>query len=196
MVRAGLYASMASLAWTGTVSAAEITLGITHGVLSLIVFGLAGALDAVGSATLVVHFRHALRHDELADHHERRAALVVNGGLVALGAVTVLESARRLVTATSGEQTTAGVVVAVAAVVVLPALALWKIRIARRVGSHALRADGYLSATGALLAGVAIVGATLGTRDGLWWVDPAAALSIAGVAAAIGAKELRAVLTA
>lgn len=177
-------------------SATEITLGLTHRVLSLMVFGLAGALDALGSATLVVHFRHALHHDELADHHERRAALVVNGGLLALGAVTLTESTRRLVLGDSGEQTTAGVVIAVAAIVVLSALAGWKIRIARGVGSNALRADGLLSATGALLAGVAIVGATLGTREGLWWVDPVAALTIAVVAAAIGARELRAVLTA
>ncbi|HVV36441.1 MAG TPA: cation transporter [Acidimicrobiales bacterium] len=189
--RQGLLVSLASIAWTVIASTAEIVLGLQHHVLTLVVFGLAGALDAVGSSALAVHFRHALRHDVLAERHERRAMIIVNTGLVALGVVTSVESIRRLATGHVGSSTGLGVAVAAAAVVVLGVLASIKVRVARDVGSPALASDGYLSATGALLAVVAVVGATVGTRAGLTWVDPAAAMAIALVAAGVGAVEMR-----
>jgi divalent metal cation (Fe/Co/Zn/Cd) transporter len=189
--RQGLLVSIASIAWTVVASSIEFVLGLQHHVLTLVVFGLAGTLDAIGSAALVVHFRHALRHDELAEHHERRATIIVSAGLMLLGAVTVVESARRLASGHVGTSTGLGVTVAAAAIVVLGALATIKVRVARDVGSNALASDGYLSASGALLAVVAVVGATVGTRSGLWWVDPVAALVIALGAGGVGVLSMR-----
>jgi divalent metal cation (Fe/Co/Zn/Cd) transporter len=189
--RQGLLVSLASIAWTVVASTIEIVLGLQHHVLSLVVFGLAGTLDAIGSAALVVHFRHALRHDVLAEHHERRATLIVSAGLMLLGGVTVVESARRLASGHVGTSTDAGVAVAAAAIVVLTVLATVKVRVSRDVGSAALAADGYLSASGALLAVVAVIGATVGTRSGLWWVDPVAALAIAMAAGGVGFVSMR-----
>jgi divalent metal cation (Fe/Co/Zn/Cd) transporter len=188
-VRQGLLVSVASIAWTTVASTIEVVLGFQHHILTLVVFGLAGTLDAIGSAALVVHFRHAMRHDELAEHHERRATIIVSTGLMVLGAITVIESARRLASGHVGTSTGLGVAVAAAAIVVLAVLATIKVRVARDVGSAALRADGYLSATGALLAVVAVIGATLGTH--LSWVDPVAALVIALAAGSIGVIEMR-----
>ena len=187
--RRGLLVSVASIAWTTLASTVEIVLGLQHHVLTLVVFGLAGTLDAVGSAALVVHFRHALRHDELAEQHERRATIIVSVGLMVLGAITVIESVRRLTSGHVGTSTGLGVAVAAAAIVVLATLASIKVRVAREVGSHALEADGYLSASGALLAAVAVVGATLGTH--LSWVDPVAALVIALGAGGVGVAFMR-----
>ncbi|MEY2419670.1 MAG: hypothetical protein QOG90_2350 [Actinomycetota bacterium] len=190
-VRQGLLVSIASIVWTTIASTVEIVLGLQHHVLTLVVFGLAGTLDAVGSAALVVHFRHAMRHDALAEHHERRATVIVSVGLMTLGGVTVVESARRLASGHVGTSTGLGVAIAGAAIVVLGVLSWIKRRVARAVDSAALLGDGYLSASGALLGAVAVVGATVGTRAGLWWVDPVAALAIALGAAAVGVVFMR-----
>jgi divalent metal cation (Fe/Co/Zn/Cd) transporter len=190
-IRQGLLVSVASIVWTTIASSIEIVLGLQHHVLTLVVFGLAGTLDAIGSAALVVHFRHAMRHDVLAEHHERRATIIVSVGLMTLGGVTVVESARRLASGVVGTSTGAGVAIAAAAIVVLGALSTIKQRVAREVDSAALLGDGYLSASGALLAAVAVVGATVGTRSGLWWVDPVAALVIALAAAGVGVVFMR-----
>ena len=189
-IHRGLRLSVASIAWTATASAAEIVLGLTHQVLTLVVFGAAGALDAAGSATLVVHFRHALRHDELAEHHERRATLVVSVGLVGLGVLTLVESLRRLASGESGGETTLGVVIAALSLLFLPLLAIAKQRAGRKLQSSALVADGWLSMSGAVLAAIALVGATLGSRQGLWWIDPTAAAAIAVIASGYGAVVL------
>jgi divalent metal cation (Fe/Co/Zn/Cd) transporter len=155
-------------------------------VLSLLAFGAAGLLDAAGSAALVVHFRHAVKHDELADHHERRAALVIGVGMVVVGGLTASESIRRLVVGAEAESSALGVVVAGLSIVALSWLAVGKLRLSRRVDSDALEADGLLSAAGAALAAAAIVGATLGTREATAWVDAAAALGIGLAAATYG----------
>jgi divalent metal cation (Fe/Co/Zn/Cd) transporter len=189
-MRRGLRVSLASIAWALTASAAEIVLGVTHRVLTLVVFGVAGALDAAGSATLVVHFRHALRHDELAERHERRATLVVSSGLVGLGVLTLLESTRRIVVHEVGGETALGAAIAAASLILLPMLAVAKQRAGRQLESTALVADGWLSMSGAVLAAIALASASVSSRDGLWWVDPSAAAMIAVVAGVYGVVVL------
>lgn len=178
--------SAGSIVWTVAASAAEVVLGFTHHILALVVFGLAGILDGAGSATLAFHFRHALRHDELSDRHERRATLVVSGGLIVLGGLTLVESTRRLFAGHGGSHTTAGTVIAMASVAVLAGLATAKNRVGRRVGSAALVADGWLSASGAVLAVVAVIGATYASNPNRWWVDPVSSLVIAVCAGSYG----------
>jgi len=74
-LRAGMRVSAVSIAWTLTSSVAAVTIGIAAGSLVLVAFGLTGVLDAAGSATLVVHFRLALRSDTFSESHERRDGL-------------------------------------------------------------------------------------------------------------------------
>src|SRR5205823_584940 len=114
------------------------------GSLVLLAFGLAGVLDAAGSAALVVHFRHALRHETFSERHERAALRVVTSGLVLVGTLTAVESARRLITGTSTHSAAAGLVLAMISTVVLGYLSTRKRRIAARIPSRALLADGWL----------------------------------------------------
>ena len=72
-LRAGLQLSVASVAWTVFASTAAVALGIRAGSLVLVAFGFTGLLDAVGSATLVLHFRRALRHEAFSDRREQLA---------------------------------------------------------------------------------------------------------------------------
>jgi divalent metal cation (Fe/Co/Zn/Cd) transporter len=66
-----------------------------------------------------------------------------------------------------------------------------KWRIARKVPSDALRADGWLSVTGAALAVIAVTGAALTSGSTPAWIDPVAALCVACIAAVVGVIELR-----
>jgi divalent metal cation (Fe/Co/Zn/Cd) transporter len=179
---AGLRLSAATIAWTVAASTVEVSLGLSRHVLSLVAFGAAGLLDAAGSVALVISFRHALRHDGLADHHERRAARIIGIGMLVLGAMTIAESVRRLIAGSSAHSTLAGVLVAAASILVLSVLSIAKRRVARDIGSDALRADANLSAAGAALAAVAVIGASVNS------VDAVAAIVIAIVTVRIGAQ--------
>jgi divalent metal cation (Fe/Co/Zn/Cd) transporter len=190
-LRAALKVSQISIAWTVTVCAAAVVTGAIDGSLVLIAFGLTGLLDGAGSFVLVLHFRHALTHNAVSSARERLALRVVSIGLIVIGVSTVAESARRLIANIASHDSSIGIAIAGASVVVLTALATAKHRIAQRLASNALRADGWLSATGAALAAITVAGTALSSGSGPTWIDPAAALSVACVAAVVGVIELR-----
>ncbi len=188
-LRAALSVSVLSVAWTVAASTTAIVAGIVAHTLVLIVFGLTGVLDAAGSWTLALHFKHALKHESVSEKRERIALRVVSVGLISIGLFTIEESARRLATGVRAHSSSVGVVIAGLSVVVLTVLAARKRVVSRIVGSAALHADGWLSATGAALGVVAIVGTALGARAA--WVDPVAALIVAVIACGTGIGFLR-----
>jgi len=186
----GLRVSLLSIAWTVIASSVAIGSGINASDLVLVAFGLTGLLDAMGSIALVVHFRHALRHETFSARHERVAFLVVDGGLVIVAVATIGESIRRLVTATHGNGSAVGICTAAASAVVLSVLSRRKMRLGRSIPSPALFADGILSATGAVLAIVTVLGTAL-SSVGVWWADPVAALGVAAGALGVAVTLAR-----
>lgn len=111
-LRSGLRVSWLSIVWTLAASAVSISAGLRAASLVLLAFGCTGLLDAAGSVALVVHFRHALRHEAFSERHERVAFLVVNGGLVVVAVSTAAESLSRLVAKTHSGRSVLGMVVA------------------------------------------------------------------------------------
>jgi divalent metal cation (Fe/Co/Zn/Cd) transporter len=188
-VRAGATVSVISIVWTMVASSASVAIGAAHSSVVLVAFGCTGLLDAAGSTALVVHFRHTLRHGEFSDRHEAVALNIVTVGLLVVALATAAESVHRLLDAPQSDHAVVGTAVAAASAVVLPVLAVVKRRLGRRIPSHALVADGWLSLTGGLLACVTVVGTVMADR-GLESADPAAALVIS-VAAAVIAVWLR-----
>jgi divalent metal cation (Fe/Co/Zn/Cd) transporter len=69
----------------------------------------------------------------------------------------------------------------VASLLVLPALGIAKLRVARELRSRALRADSLLTLFGAALAGVTCAALALERFEGWWWADAAGALLIAAL---------------
>jgi divalent metal cation (Fe/Co/Zn/Cd) transporter len=188
-VRSGARVSVASVAWTACSSALSIVIGLTSNSLALLTFGFVGMLDAGGSASLVVHFRHALRHDALSERHERVALRIVTSGLIAVGSYGAIEGVHRLVSGEPGDASAAGIAVAGASAVVLCGLFFRKRWVAGAIPSPALHADAWLSATGASLAVVTLVG-TLASAS--WWrTDPIAAAVIGVAAIGVGVAHVR-----
>jgi divalent metal cation (Fe/Co/Zn/Cd) transporter len=176
------------LGWTAIAGTTAIAAGIVGSSLALVAFGVIGLLDAVGSASLIVHFRHSLRHEAFSERHERLALRIITAGLAAIGIATVGDSLYRLTSHATSSPGAAGVAVAAASIVVLSALAASKLRVADRIPSHALHADGWVSAVGAVLALVTLVGIAFDRGLGWWWADPVAAVCVA--AGAVGASVL------
>ena len=183
--------SVVSIAWTVTTSTVAIAIGLAAGALVLVAFGLVGVLDAVGSASLMVHFRHAMLHESISDRHERVALSVVTLGLMTVGLATLVESGRRIAYRAHASAAPVGVGLATLAVLVLTVLAWRKRRVGLAIPSRALVADGWLSATGALLALVTVAGTGLAAAYGWWWIDPGAAAVVGAAATGVGASMRR-----
>ena len=184
-VQAGLWVSLISVGWTVVAGLGAITIGAVGNSLVLIAFGATGLLDALGSGTLIVHFRHALRHEAMSEHRERVALRVVTLGMAAIAVATIADSSFRLASPSTSRPIPLGVFLAGASVFVLAFLARQKQRIAARIPSPALHADGWLSATGAALALFALLGTGLEAGLGWWWLDPIASIGVAGGAGAL-----------
>jgi divalent metal cation (Fe/Co/Zn/Cd) transporter len=184
-LRAGLRVSLLSIGWTLSASVVALVLGFGAASLVLVAFGFTGLLDAAGSAALVTHFRHALRHETFSERRERLALRVVTVGMLTVGVVTAVESVRRLLGGGSSQAVPAGLVLAAVSIGVLAALSHAKRRVASRIPSRALLADGWLSATGCLMAMATVVGTGATSAFGWWWVDPVAALVVAGGAVGV-----------
>jgi divalent metal cation (Fe/Co/Zn/Cd) transporter len=178
-VRQGLRISSYSLGWTIVAGTCVIVIGVIGNSLTLVVFGIVGLLDAVGSGTLILHFRHAIRHEAISPQHERMTLLVVSAGMATVGVATIADSVYRLIAHVNSRPLLPGIVLAAVSVVVLTTLSSRKRRIARRIPSGALHADGWLSAMGAVLACVVLLGTTLDKAFAWWWIDPLAAIVVA-----------------
>jgi divalent metal cation (Fe/Co/Zn/Cd) transporter len=89
------------------------------------------------------------------------------------------ESIRELAVGDHGGHPTAGLVIAGAALVVMPLLAREKSRIGRALGSQTLAADAAETTLAAIAAAAVLAGVGLDTWLGWWWTVPAAGLAIA-----------------
>jgi divalent metal cation (Fe/Co/Zn/Cd) transporter len=164
------------------VGGGSMAVGISTGSLAVAAFGAVGLLDAIGSASLVVHFTHARGRGALSHRLEDITHRIVTVGLAATGLATAVLSVQRLLAGHAGGQSNAGIVLSVASIGVLAFLAIRKRGIAAAIPSRALHADSWVSGVGAGLAIVAAVGVILHRSIGWWWADPVAA-AIVGTAA-------------
>ena len=194
-IRSAWSISLQSVVWTLAAGTAAIGVGVLEGSAVLVALGAVGLVDAIGSIALCSHFWRARRG--VGDDAGREALVhrLVVIGLFVAGLSAIALGALRVRAPGSGSPSAASVALAAASVVVLAYLAVSKSRVASRLGSQALRADGHLSALGASQSAVAVVGTGLGALPSVGWADradPAAACVVGLVALAVAASHVRA----
>ena len=180
-VHSAFVVSLVSVVWTLAAGGLAIALGVAGHSAVLVAFGAIGFVDAAGSVALVYHFHHAIKHDALAAHLEQLAHRVVVTGLFLVGLGAVVVGSVRLATGSRTDDSFVGTLLAAVSLVVLAVLSARKQRIAARVGSRALLADGRLSAVGAAQAAVAVFGTA--ARGFGWSSADAIAATIVGLLA-------------
>lgn len=189
-LRSAVVVSVATVAWDAILGSVAIGTAISTGAVGLAAFGLDAAVDAFASVMLIRRFSTERRDPERGRRLELSTVTLVGVLLVIFGLLIVAGASRSLAARDGPDVTTFALAQAVASVVVLPFLAIWKRRLATRLGSRALRGDSILTAAGAALAAVALLGLSLDRALGWWWADPAAALVIAAFLFVEGARAL------
>jgi divalent metal cation (Fe/Co/Zn/Cd) transporter len=120
-----------------------------------------------------------------------RAARLAGILLFVLAGVVALVTLLAFVSGVTPETSCSGIVITLAALVVMPLLAWAKRRTARLTNNRALAADAVQSATCAYLAALTFVGLAMNAIWHIHWVDSAAALLALPILVIEGRRALR-----
>jgi divalent metal cation (Fe/Co/Zn/Cd) transporter len=180
--------SWISLLWMGAEGAIAVTAGILAGSIALLSFGLDSAIEGVASLVIVWRFTGRRLLSELA---EGRAQKLVAIQFFLLAPYVAFEAIHKLVTAERPHTSWVGIALVTSSVIAMPFLGVAKRRLAVTLGSVATRGEGTQNLLCAYLAGAVLVGLLGNALFGFWWLDPVAALVVAGVAAKEGVESWR-----
>ena len=105
-----------------------IAAGVAAGSLALGAFGADSYLEV--AAASVVLWRINIADPERGEAAERRAMRLIGWTFLALAGVIIFQAVSALATSNGAEESVVGIALALASVIVMPALALWKLKIA------------------------------------------------------------------
>ena len=180
--------SWLSLVWMGAEGTIAIVAGILAGSIALIGFGIDSAIEGFASAIIVWRFTGARI---LSSAAETRAQKLVAVQFFLLAPYIAFEAVSGLVGGEHPETSWLGIGLTVSSVIGMPLLGIAKLRLAEQLGSPATRGEGNQNLLCAYLAAAVLVGLLGNTLFGAWWLDPVAALVIAGVAVREGLETWR-----
>jgi divalent metal cation (Fe/Co/Zn/Cd) transporter len=180
--------SWLSLAWMGAEGAIAITAGVLAGSIALISFGLDSAIEGFASLVIVWRFTGSRLLSLTA---ETRAQKVVAMQFFLLAPYVTFEAVHKLLNAEQPETSWLGIALVTSSVIGMPVLGIAKRRLADKLGSVATRGEGTQNLLCAYLAAAVLVGLLGNALFGMWWLDPVAALVVAGVAVREGIQSWR-----
>lgn len=180
--------SWLSLVWMGAEGTIAIVAGILAGSIALIGFGIDSAIEGFASAIIVWRFTGARM---LSSAAEDRAQKLVAVQFFLLAPYVAFEAVHALITGERADASWLGIALTTSSVIGMPLLGIAKVRLAEQLGSAATKGEGNQNILCAYLAGAVLIGLLGNALFGAWWLDPIAALFIAGIAVREGLETWR-----
>src|SRR3954447_189468 len=180
--------SWLSLVWMGAEGTIAIVAGILAGSIALVGFGIDSAIEGFASGIIIWRFTGARMHSHAA---EERAQKLVAIQFFLLAPYVAIEAVHKLISGEHPSTSWLGMALTASSLIGMPLLGLAKVRLAHQLGSAATKGEGNQNLLCAYLAGAVLLGLAGNAAFGIWWLDPAAALVIAGVAVREGMETWR-----
>jgi hypothetical protein len=141
--RRGVRLEWFTVAWNVVEGVVAIGAGLLTGSVSLIGFGTDSFIEVISAIALLWRLRKAGPNASAEERGEaeRRALYLVAATFFLLASYIAYEAAGALLSGEGPEDSTVGLVLSVASLLVMPALAYGKQRTGREMGSEALKAD-------------------------------------------------------
>lgn len=190
MARRGKRLEYFTIAWNTAEALVAIFAGILAGSISLLGFGVDSFIEVASGGTLL--WRMSSDADEIKREQREIIALRVVGACFLILAIYVgFEAVDDLVLKQPPKPSAPGIVLAIAAVFVMPLLSRAKRRVSAELKSAAMAADAAQTRFCAYLSFVLLAGLTLNAAFGFWWADPMAALIMVPLLAKEGINSLQ-----
>ena len=183
-VRLALLLTYITLGWMTIEGAASLLLGWASKSLLLEAFGFDSIIELFSASVLLWRLRiEASGHADEArvEAVEHRASRLVGCTLYFLVAYVVFNSAYGIFIAhrvTDTHESAWGILIGLVAKIGMPILAGYKLKVAARLNSRALRADAIEAIVCGYLSIVLMVGLAATRILGWWWLDSVAALAL------------------
>ena len=179
-IRVGIWIELIALLWMVIEASVAVATGFTTSSVSLEGFGIDSIIELVSGSILLWRLLVEQRGSpiEAVSKAERRASWITGISLFGLALYIAVDSTLALLTQKHPQISHWGIGLAVAAAIIMPLLWQGKLRVAKRIGSAALKADAVCSATCAYMSFTLLVGLILNTFFGFWWADAVAALAL------------------
>ena len=183
-VRLALVLTYITLGWMTIEGAASLLLGWVSKSLLLEAFGIDSVIELFSAGVLLWRLQvEASGRADVArvEAVERRASRWVGYTLYFLVLYVIFNSAYGLFVAhrvTDTHESAWGILIGLVAKIGMPILAGYKLKVAARLNSRALRADAIEAITCGYLSIVLMVGLAATWLFGWWWLDSVAALAL------------------
>ena len=179
-----------TIAWNSAEFVVAIVAGLLARSVALVGFGVDSAIEVAASVAALWRLRRD-QDEAQREAAERRALRVIGACFLLLTVYVLYDGVTTLAEHRAPEHSTAGIVLAALSLVVMPALAHFKRRVAIRLGSGALEAETRQTEICAWLSAILLAGLGLNAWLGWWWADPVAALLMMPFIAKEGLEAIR-----
>ena len=173
-------AQVLTVAWMVVEAAVAVIAGIGAHSVALTAFGVDSGVELFSSGVVLHRLLQRSESEERGSLSggERRASRLVGYALYGLIAYIALSAAVSLLLRIEPQRSPVGIALTITSLVVMAFLWRWRLALADRLGSPALRGDAACSMVCLYMAAAALVGLVLNQLFGLWWADPLAALAL------------------
>ena len=148
--------------------------GISARSIALAAFGIDSYLE-VAAASLVL-WRIGIDDSERGERVEARVVKFIGWSFLALSVGIVIQSGFALSRRSGAEESLIGIGLAVASVTIMPALAVWKLRIAARGNLMSIAIEAKETLACSYLSLTLLIGLVANALLGWWWLDAVTAL--------------------
>jgi divalent metal cation (Fe/Co/Zn/Cd) transporter len=163
-----------------------ISAGAAASSAALIGFGLDSFIEVLSAVAVAWQFT---RKDP--ERWEKPTVRAIGIAFFALAAYVTVDAILALVGVEPVEHSPVGIAIALASLVVMPALAWFQFRTGRELGSKSVQADAKQLLLCIYLSGTVLIGLLLNSLFGWWWADSVAALVVAALALREGIEAWR-----
>jgi divalent metal cation (Fe/Co/Zn/Cd) transporter len=190
LVRRGLWLVWLTVAYNLVEAGLSLTASYMAGSVALLAFGVDSSIEMLASSVALWRLYSDADHAR-REHSERVARRVIGFSFVALAAYVAYQALEILWVAEAPASSRLGILVAAAAVVVMPVLARAKTRVALAMKSGALHLEATQTMLCTYLSAILLGGLLLNATLGWWWADPLAALAMSPIIAREGWDAIR-----
>jgi divalent metal cation (Fe/Co/Zn/Cd) transporter len=176
--RIGLWLVGATMGYNILEGIVALWAGLHAGSIALVGFGFDSFIECAAATALFWRLGIEARgaDPETIERSERRVHGFVGGTFLALALYVLIQASWTLWHQDAVSESTIGIILAVASLVIMPLVAWGKLHAAKDIGSAALGAEAKETLACSYLSLTLLLGLVANAMAGWWWADPVAAL--------------------